>query len=347
MLVAETREMIDLDKLMAKTDADSPEHDREAKKLEDLFRAGIKTNEETVKKIRECVEQLKVLSAMLKASANEQEPSLSGLPRSSSASGPRSAVRASTSGGRTAKDDKEKDKEKGKDGYELDSVGGSPMPSPMKAKNLGAGAATTSGPGGPGRAQNAVGLGGGLGGNGGGSSSSVTGPGSDGNRDSMPPPSDTPAKGDSVPPEAPGTSTAAQRARAVFVKGQDVVFRPKPSAKNESPDWVLGRVQQVLDKGKTRQYKVQDVDPDLPPEQRSEFRINATNMIPIPAEGTELPPLDVGKKVLAEYPDSTTFYKAEVMGADEEGRVRLRFAGEENSDTLQLVERRKVVEFRS
>ncbi|KAK2068960.1 hypothetical protein P8C59_003573 [Phyllachora maydis] len=161
---------------------------------------------------------------------------------------------------------------------------------------------------------------------------------------------DTPSKGDSVPPSesaGPGTSTAQQRARVTFVKGQDVVFRPKPSAANESPDWVLGRVQQVLGDGKARRYKVQDADPDLPPTERSEFRTSASSMIPIPPPGAELPPLAVGKTVLAEYPDSTTFYKAEVMGMDADGRVSLRFAGEENSDTLQAVERRKVVEFRS
>ncbi|KAL1845532.1 hypothetical protein VTK73DRAFT_497 [Phialemonium thermophilum] len=64
-------------------------------------------------------------------------------------------------------------------------------------------------------------------------------------------------------------------------------------------------------------------------------------MIPIPPEGAELPELEKGKTVLALYPDSTTFYKAEVTGMDPvTGKVNLRFEGEENSGTLQVVDRR-------
>ncbi len=49
-------------------------------------------------------------------------------------------------------------------------------------------------------------------------------------------------------------------------------------------------------------------------------------MIPIPAPGLELPDYEKGKIVLALYPDSTTFYKAEVMGSDAAtGKVSLRF----------------------
>ncbi len=42
---------------------------------------------------------------------------------------------------------------------------------------------------------------------------------------------------------------ALQRAKVAFIKGQDVVFKPKPTTNNETPDWVLGRVQQVLGEG--------------------------------------------------------------------------------------------------
>ncbi|KAK0629439.1 SGF29 tudor-like domain-containing protein [Bombardia bombarda] len=175
-----------------------------------------------------------------------------------------------------------------------------------------------------------------------------------GNRDSVPPRGgdrDTPGKGDSVPPESSvgaGSATAAQRAKVTFHKGQDVVFKPKPSATTESTEWMMGKVQQVLGEGKSRRYKVQDADPDLPPDQRVEYRTSASSMIPIPAADVVLPELDKGKTVLALYPDSTTFYKAEVMGADAAtGRVSLRFEGEENSVTLQLVDRRYVVEYRN
>ena len=93
---------------------------------------------------------------------------------------------------------------------------------------------------------------------------------------------------------------------------------------------------------------MQDADPDVAPGERAEYRTSASNMIPIPPEGADLPDLEKGRIVLALYPDSTTFYKAEVTDMDgETGKVHLRFEGEENSGTLQVVERRFVVEYRS
>ena len=47
------------------------------------------------------------------------------------------------------------------------------------------------------------------------------------------------------------------------------------------------------------------------------------------------------KAVLALYPQTTTFYKAEVISTTE-GKVNLRFEGENDSAMLQQVERRFV-----
>ncbi|KAK1777049.1 SGF29 tudor-like domain-containing protein [Copromyces sp. CBS 386.78] len=225
--------------------------------------------------------------------------------------------------------------------YDFDGAGDSPAPSPLSSHTRKLGANNTTA--GSDRASTAA-------------------------RDSVPP-RDTPSK-DSVPPEpntsistsngtttsAPTTAGATQRSKVTFHKGQDVVFKPKPSRDHESTEWMLGRVQQVLGEGKSRRYRVQDADPDLDPDQRAEYRTSASSMIPVPAAGEKekkLPKLDKGKTVLALYPDSTTFYKAEVMGVEAEGegegkeRVKLRFEGEETSGTLQLVERRFVVEYRA
>lgn len=79
---------------------------------------------------------------------------------------------------------------------------------------------------------------------------------------------------------------------------------------------------------------------------QKDFRTSASSMILIPKEGTVLPPLETGKTVLALYPNTTTFYKAEVMGMDVDGKVNLRFEGEESSNTMQAVTRRHVVEYR-
>lgn len=78
------------------------------------------------------------------------------------------------------------------------------------------------------------------------------------------------------------------------------------------------------------------------------------HLVPIPAivANTTLPDLAKGKNVLALYPGTTTFYKAEVVvgwrmdgtGKGEEGNlVRLRFEGEDEADREMSVERRYVL----
>ncbi|KAJ4392752.1 hypothetical protein N0V85_006852 [Neurospora sp. IMI 360204] len=364
--------------------------------LDTLIRAGVGGADISKQKLQEVIEHVMVLRALVKA-REESEGVVHSVgtpgPHSSSAGRDRNSSSLLGSGGRSSsvrghggkgdrgdregrdrdrdrgdkdREDKKKEDKEGKDRdrnserlgdklgdkerdkhsdrdlssmYDFDGAGDSPVPSPLSSHTRKLGANTTAGSD---RASTA--------------------------RDSVPP-RDTPSK-DSVPPEpntsttsngttsAPTTAGATQRAKVTFHKGQDVVFKPKPSPAtgNETTEWMLGRVQQVLGEGKSRRYRVQDADPDLDPDQRVEYRTSASSMIPIPAAGEEekkLPKLEKGKVVLALYPDSTTFYKAEVMGIEAEGegegkeRVKLRFEGEENSGTLQLVERRFVVEYRA
>ncbi|KAL2139423.1 hypothetical protein VTI28DRAFT_5237 [Corynascus sepedonium] len=300
----------------------------EEQKLDSLLRSGVKGSDTSKQQIDALIEHVTVLRALVKAreDSEAQAAGPSGLSARERPSGLLSASSRSASARAASAREKERDKDRDRDRdrdpgsvYEFDGSGDSPAPSPVGRK---------------------------LGGS--------AGAGSDrsANRDSVPPRSgdrDTPGKSDSVPPESGGlAATAAQRAKISFFKGQDVVFKPKPTTTTESTEWMLGKVQQVLGEGKSRRYKVQDADPDLPPDQRVEYRTSASSMIPIPAAGVELPELEKGKTVLALYPDSTTFYKAEVMGADAAtGKVSLRFEGEENNVTLQLVERRFVVEYRN
>ncbi len=299
----------------------------EEQKLDGLLRSGVKGADLSKPQIDALIEHVTVLRALVKAreDSEAQTAGASGLsgrerPGLLAASGRSASVRGSSAREKEREKDRERDRDRDPGSvYEFDGSGDSPVPSPVGRK---------------------------LGGS--------AGAGSDrsGNRDSVPPRSgeyDTPGKADSVPPESGGiAATAAQRAKITFFKGQDVVFKPKPATTTESVEWMLGRVQQVSGEGKSRRYKVQDADPDLPPGDRVEYRTSASSMIPIPASGVELPPLDRGKTVLALYPDSTTFYKAEVMGSEAStGRVSLRFEGEENNVTLQLVDRRFVVEYRN
>ncbi|KAK0618852.1 SGF29 tudor-like domain-containing protein [Immersiella caudata] len=337
------RDIIAQDNYIAKN-KDSPgfKYSEEEGKLDSMFRSGVKYTDTSKAHIDALIEHVTVLRALVKAredaeaqaagatalSSRERPGLLSNAPRSNSMRGASSRdkeqekKREQEQRQRELQKQQQQQQEENRDPgsvYDFDGAGDSPAPSPI-------GSHTRK-----------------IGGSAGAGSDRST-------RDSLPPRSGTPSKAESVPPELvmPGSATAAQRAKVHFHKGQDVVFKPKPSATNESPEWMMGRVQQVVGDGKQRRYKVQDADPDLTPDQRAEYRTNASAMIPIPPSSVDLPDLEKGKTVLALYPDSTTFYKAEVIGKDgPTGKVSLRFEGEENSVTLQLVERRYVVEYRS
>jgi SAGA-associated factor 29 len=169
---------------------------------------------------------------------------------------------------------------------------------------------------------------------------------SKGDRGSVPPSADrsTPvAKAGSVEPQNSAANNA--RSKITFAKGEEVAFKPKPQNNEPLSDWILGRVQDVRGEGKSRRYKVLDVDMDESGKQK-EFRSSASSMIGIPKEGATLPPLDSGKVVLALYPQTTTFYKATVIGMDPDGQVSLKFDGEEKDSVRQHVARRFVVEYR-
>lgn len=169
--------------------------------------------------------------------------------------------------------------------------------------------------------------------------------GSKGDRDSPRLERSTPgAKAGSAEPQAGTAAANSIRSKQIFAKDDEVAFKPKPM-NNEQTDWILGIVQDVRGDGKSRRYRVLDADVDENGHQK-DFRTSASSMILIPKEGTVLPPLETGKTVLALYPNTTTFYKAEVMGMDGDGKVNLKFEGEESSNTMQAVTRRHVVEYR-
>ncbi|KAG6033134.1 hypothetical protein E4U19_006820 [Claviceps sp. Clav32 group G5] len=137
------------------------------------------------------------------------------------------------------------------------------------------------------------------------------------------------------------------KSRIVFAKGDSVAFRPKVGGEGVS-DWILGEVLQVLGEGKSRRYKVLDIEPDDQSKQK-EYRTSASSMIPITPESQagSLKAWEAGQVVLALYPNTTTFYKAEVYSMNGQGRVDLKFEGENDSTTTQQVERRFVIEYRA
>lgn len=61
-------------------------------------------------------------------------------------------------------------------------------------------------------------------------------------------------------------------------------------------------------------YEVQDPEPDEAAGHGTTYKASANALIPIPKDSAGLQPYPVGKQVLARYPETTTFYRAEVMG---------------------------------
>lgn len=89
-------------------------------------------------------------------------------------------------------------------------------------------------------------------------------------------------------------------------------------------------------------YEVQDPEPDEDGAPGQIYKTSAAALIAIPQQGTPLPDYPIGKHVLARYPNTTTFYRAEVT-VMKKGLCRLKF--EEDQDQEMEVDRRFVLEF--
>ena len=158
---------------------------------------------------------------------------------------------------------------------------------------------------------------------------------------------DMPASASGAPNSASKGSSTRPTNRLVLSKGEIVFCRHDPknfASKSEPPDGegILCRVTNVIGEGKQRRYEVQDADTssDPPPPQRA----SVSQLIQIPESNRGLSDLGKGRQVLAEYPDTTTFYKADVVepwrGEGKSDWVKLRF---EDDEVAREVERRFVL----
>ena len=90
-------------------------------------------------------------------------------------------------------------------------------------------------------------------------------------------------------------------------------------------------------------YEILDTEPepDTTPE-----RVSPQSLVPIPPPGAAVHEVSKGQQVFALYPETSTFYKAEVvnMKGTEKDHCRLRFEGEEEKGKEQQVERRYVLD---
>ena len=78
-------------------------------------------------------------------------------------------------------------------------------------------------------------------------------------------------------------------------------------------------------------YEVQDPEPDENGQPGQVYKTSASALIAIPGPDAILPEFPVGKAVLARYPETTTFYRAEVTGARKEV-YRLKFEDDQNQE---------------
>ena len=123
------------------------------------------------------------------------------------------------------------------------------------------------------------------------------------------------------------------------------------AAANEAPEGegILCKVTNVIGEGKQRRYEVQDADAErdgdvsgnIAPPQRA----SVAQLMAIPITNAGLSSLEKGRRVVSMYPDTTTFYRAEVSEAwsakgGVEAMVKLRF---EDDEAVREVERRHVL----
>lgn len=124
-------------------------------------------------------------------------------------------------------------------------------------------------------------------------------------------------------------------------QGDTVVFRHR--LKNEV-SWIQCVVLKVSGEGSKARYEIQDPEPDDYGKTEI-YKTTINNIIPLPPTSAGLAPLKPKMIVLAQYPDTTTFYKAEVVNQRRDGACRLRFEGEEMLGREPEVERRLIVEY--
>ncbi|OJJ49942.1 hypothetical protein ASPZODRAFT_128525 [Penicilliopsis zonata CBS 506.65] len=128
-----------------------------------------------------------------------------------------------------------------------------------------------------------------------------------------------------------------------LVVGAEVVFKHNKNKQGVEGEGIQCIIKAISGDGHKKRYDVQDPEPNENGD--TVFRTTAASLIPIPKAGSTLPSFVVGKQVLARYPDTTTFYRAEVMGTKKDV-YRLKFEGEEDDKEME-VDRRFVLDIPS
>ncbi|KAJ5188334.1 hypothetical protein N7491_004658 [Penicillium cf. griseofulvum] len=139
-----------------------------------------------------------------------------------------------------------------------------------------------------------------------------------------------------------GTKGTVAERNGLLVVGAQVVFKHNKNKQGVEGEGIQCIIKAVNGEGPKKRYDVQDPEPNENGEQGAVYKTTAASLIPIPQLSTHLSAYPAGKQVLARYPDTTTFYRAEVMGARKDV-YRLKFEGEEDDKEME-VDRRFVLD---
>ncbi|RMZ75396.1 hypothetical protein DV737_g5321, partial [Chaetothyriales sp. CBS 132003] len=138
---------------------------------------------------------------------------------------------------------------------------------------------------------------------------------------------------------APASSATPQLA-----VGVDVFYKFPKGGKEVEGEGIHGFIKKVWHDKKPVQYDVQDHETD-PAGKQTVRRATARELVPIPTNAANLPIFPTGSRVYAKYPETDTFYNAEVR-LFVKGVYTLMFEGEEDNREL-TVDKRFVLDSRT
>ncbi len=98
----------------------------------------------------------------------------------------------------------------------------------------------------------------------------------------------------------------------VLQPGATIAFR-QPRSKTTEGEWIQCNIIRVSGEGTKAKYEVQDPEPDENGSPGQTYRTTTASMVYVPNDNFGLVPYAKGAHVLARYPETTTFYRAEVI----------------------------------
>ncbi|CUM49666.1 uncharacterized protein AC631_03961 [Debaryomyces fabryi] len=124
--------------------------------------------------------------------------------------------------------------------------------------------------------------------------------------------------------------------------GSEVAFKLK---NRHFEEWIQCEVMKVIGDG--IKFEIRDPEPDENNNPGQTFKAGYKEILLIPTleDVPDLVNYPYGSKVIARYPETTTFYPAIVVGHKKDGSVRLKFDGEEEVNKETEIERRLVLPF--